>query len=197
MIRSEKDSETTLQIVKDLDKDGDNINFVSVYGSPIYSAKMEGVPYGVMRDGFPGEEDKYFEVVHPENASVAVGPHKHTSPDDYSDDDFFEINNKSTAFQKLMTNYTFLLRYTGSRWYGQILNPNLSGESFKEEEYHAFWMNSFSGLGQQDNQTLIISELTSKVSPVNGESLLLDIDAKQILHLTEPHLSLIQSTFLR
>mmetsp|Transcript_7501 Transcript_7501/g.12753 ORF Transcript_7501/g.12753 Transcript_7501/m.12753 type:complete len:106 (-) Transcript_7501:123-440(-) len=53
-----------------------------------------------------------------------------------------------------------------SRWYGQIVDPSLSGESFKEEEYHAFWQNSFSGLGQEDNSTLIISEITSKVSPV-------------------------------
>jgi hypothetical protein len=100
---------------------------------------------------------------------VAVAPHKHVSPDDYSDDDFFEINNQSAAFQKLMNNYTFVLRYTGRRWYGQIRDSNLSGESFKEEEYHAFWMNSFSGLGQEDNSTLIISQPTREVSPVNGE----------------------------
>jgi len=166
VIRSEKDRNTTLKIVKDLDKDGDNIDFVSLYGHPMYVANMKGKPYSVMRDGYPGESDQYFEVEYPVNTSIAVAPHKHESPDDYQDDDFFEINNKSVAFQQLVTNYTFLLRYTGRRWYGQIVDPSLSGESFKEEEYHAFWQNSFSGLGQEDNSTLIISEITSKVSPV-------------------------------
>ena len=169
VIRSEKDRNTTLKIVKDLDKDGDNIDFVSLYGHPMYVANMKGKPYSVMRDGYPGESDQYFEVEYPVNTSIAVAPHKHESPDDYQDDDFFEINNKSVAFQQLVTNYTFLLRYTGRRWYGQIVDPSLSGESFKEEEYHAFWQNSFSGLGQEDNSTLIISEITSKVSPVEGK----------------------------
>jgi hypothetical protein len=155
--------------VKDLDKDGDNIDFVNVYGRPMYAARMQGKPFSVMRYGYPGSEEQFFEVDYPVNASATVEPHKHKSPDDYSDDDFFEINNQSVAFQQLMRNYTFLLRYTGRRWYGQIREPNLSGDSFKEEEYHAFWMNSFSGLGQEDNSTLIISQPTSEKSPVNGE----------------------------
>eukprot|EP00984_Skeletonema_dohrnii_P010533 scaffold4109_cov101-Skeletonema_dohrnii-CCMP3373.AAC.2 len=165
VIRSEKDNNTTLNIVKDLDQDGDSITFVSVYGRPIYSAKMQGKPYSLMRDGYPGQEEQYFAVEYPVNASVAVAPHKHNEPDQYDDDDFFEINNQSVAFQTLMKNYTFLLRYTGSRWYGQIIDPNLSSNSFKEEEYHAFWMNSFSGTGQEDNSTLIISEATTMAHP--------------------------------
>mmetsp|Transcript_29222 Transcript_29222/g.47377 ORF Transcript_29222/g.47377 Transcript_29222/m.47377 type:complete len:174 (-) Transcript_29222:136-657(-) len=128
---------------------------------------MNGKPISVMRRGYPGQEEQYFEVKYPVNASAEVAPHKHESPVEYFDDDFFEIYNKSTSFQQLMSNYTFLLRYTGRRWYGQILDPGLSGETFKEEEYHAFWMNSFSGLGQDDNSTLIISEPTSKNSPVD------------------------------
>lgn len=169
VIRSEKDPNTTFSIVKDLDKDGDNIDFVNVYGRPMYAARMQGKPFSVMRYGYPGSEEQFFEVDYPVNASATVEPHEHKSPDDYSDDDFFEINNQSVAFQQLMHNYTFLLRYTGRRWYGQIREPNLSGDSFKEEEYHAFWMNSFSGLGQEDNSTLIISQPTSEKSPVNGE----------------------------
>ncbi len=165
VIRSEKDRNTTLNIVKDLDKDGDNIDFVKVYDRPMYTARMNGKPVSVMRDGYPGEEEHYFEIKYPANASAALEPHKHESPDDYSDDDFFEINNQSASFQQLMSNYTFLLRFTGRRWYGQIVDPNLSGESFKEEEYHAFWSHSFSGT----HSTLIVSELTSKVTPVDGE----------------------------
>lgn len=168
-IRSEKDSNITLNIVKDPDKDGDNIDFVNVYGRPMYATRMQGKPFGLMRDGYPGETEQYFEVEHPYNGSEIVAPHKHNNPDDYSDDDFFEIHNQSVAFQQLMKNYTFLLKYTGRRWYGQIVDPSLSADSFKEEEYHAFWMNSFSGLGQEDNSTLIISEITSSVSPASGE----------------------------
>ena len=168
-IRSEKDSNITLNIVKDPDKDGDNIDFVNVYGRPMYATRMQGKPFGLMRDGYPGETEHYFEVEYPHNASEIVAPHKHNNPDDYSDDDFFEIHNQSVAFQQLMKNYTFLLGYTGRRWYGQIVDPSLSADSFREEEYHAFWMNSFSGLGQEDNSTLIISEITSSVSPVSGE----------------------------
>jgi len=160
--------------VKDLDKDGDNIDFVNVYGRPMYAARMQGKPYSVMRDGYPGKEEKYFEIEYPMNVSAAVAPHKHESPDDYSDDDFFEVNSQSAAFLQLMNNYTFLLRYTGRRWYGQILAPNFSEKTIKEEEYHAFWMNSFSGLGQEDNSTLIISQLTREVSPVNGTFVVID-----------------------
>ena len=103
---------TLLLIVEDLDKDkdGDNINFIKIYDRPMYAAKMNGKPYSVMRDGYPGEEEHYFEIKYPANASTALVPHKHESPDDYSDDDFFEINNLSASFQQLMSNYTFLLR---------------------------------------------------------------------------------------
>lgn len=75
--------------MKDLDKDGDNINFIKIYDRPMYAAKMNGKPYSVMRDGYPGEEEHYFEIKYPANASTALVPHKHESPDDYSDDDFF------------------------------------------------------------------------------------------------------------
>jgi len=163
IIRSEKD--TTLQIVKDLDKDGDSIDFVAVYSRPIYSVMMQGKPYGLMRDGYPGQEEKYFMVEDSVNSSVTIAPHKLKHPDNYDDDDFFDISNKTLAFQELMKNYTFLLRYTGSRWYGQIVDPTLSSNSFKEEEYHAFWMNAFSGMGQEDNSTLIISEATTEANP--------------------------------
>ena len=163
VIRTEKDVNTTLEIVRDFDQDGDSIDFVQVYGRPMYSARMQGKPYGLMRDGYwpPDQGEQYFTVDYPVNASTAVAPHKHNNPDGYEDDDFFEIANQTVAFQQLMKNYTFVLRYTGSRWYGQIVDPNLSSMSFKEEEYHAFWMNSFSGVGQEDNATLIVSEKTT------------------------------------
>ena len=54
----------------------------------------------------------------------------------HTDDDFFEIHTQMPAFQKLMENYTFTLRYTGRRWYGQMEPPNTNSKSFNEEEYH-------------------------------------------------------------
>jgi len=65
---------TLLLIVEDLDKDkdGDNINFIKIYDRPMYAAKMNGKPYSVMRDGYPGEEEHYFEIKYPANASTAL-----------------------------------------------------------------------------------------------------------------------------
>ena len=98
---------------------------------------------------------------------AGLASRKHFHPDFFTDDDFFQVNNNSTEFQALLENYTFVVRYTGQRWYGQIAQPELTGESFKEEEYHAFWNNTFSGLGLEDNSTVIISAPTSGLgSPV-------------------------------
>ena len=40
--------------------------------------------------------------------------------DDYFSDDFFRYNNRSTGFQELLKNYTFVLFYSGMRWYGKL-----------------------------------------------------------------------------
>ena len=66
-----------------------------------------------------------------------------------------------------MNNYTFVLAFTGRRWYGKLVSPDVYRGNFKEEEYHAFWQNAFSGTGTQDNSTLIISAPASNQgSPV-------------------------------
>ena len=82
-------------------------------------------------------------------------------------DDFFQYNNESTSFQELMKNYTFVLRYTGLRWYGDLLPP---GQRFytktTPEEYHAFWDNAFSKIGENDNSTMLISGPSLGLNPI-------------------------------
>lgn len=88
---------------------------------------LQGIPYSVLRLGFPDDDDVHFEVQHKQNSVIAtLPPHKHYDPDYFLDDDFFETNNRSTTFQKLLENYTFVLRFTGRRWYGQISKPGLT-----------------------------------------------------------------------
>ena len=86
---------------------------------------LAGKPYGLLRLGYPSDDDEYFDVEYPSNSSGTTDevedlpPHKHFHPDFFSDDDFFEVNNKTDDFQELMKNYTFVLRFTGRRWYGK------------------------------------------------------------------------------
>ena len=130
---------------------------------------LSGKPYPFLRLGFEEEvADKYFNVDYHSNSSgVDLEPHKHYQDQFFEDDDFFEVNNSTAGFQQLMNNYTFVVAFTGRRWYGKLVSPDKYGGNFKEEEYHAFWMNAFSGLGLQDNSTLIISEpSTNDGSPV-------------------------------
>ena len=62
-----------------------------------------------------------------------------TSDDGYADDDFFEIHTAMDPFQELLKNYTFALRYTGRRWYGQMEAAGMTSEMIVEEEYHGKW----------------------------------------------------------
>ena len=86
--------------------------------------------------------------------------------DIFIDDDFFEIHLKKEAFVELMENYTFILKFTGRRWYGQMKPSGISASSFHEEEFHAFWNMAFSGLGVDDNSTVIISGPSMDATPV-------------------------------
>lgn len=91
----------------------------------------------------------------------------------FKDDDFFEIHYEEEDFQRLMKNYTFVLRYTGSRLYGQINPPDVDvGQRAmsKNKEYHSFWDMAFSGVGIDDKSALIISDPTIDNSPVGIEA---------------------------
>jgi hypothetical protein len=191
-IRTEKDPNTTLQLLKDTN-DPQGEDFVEVYGRPMYVIRdLQGKPYSLLRLGYPNDGPQYFNITYPNDTTDGVVAHKHYHDSFFEDDDFFEVNN-STEDQELYKNYTFVVKFTGQRWYGQIVPPGLTEENFKEEEYHgmltfyiqvvvfkhqtnplapnkAFWHNSFSGLGDQDNRTLLISApAASKGSPVGSD----------------------------
>ena len=101
-----------------------------------YSENMSGKPYNLLRLGYPEDGNEYFNISYPNGSTGVLEPHKHYHNAFFTDDDFFEINNTTEAYQDLLKNYTFVLRFTGQRWYGQILPPGLTADKFKEEEYH-------------------------------------------------------------
>ncbi|KAL7551942.1 hypothetical protein ACHAWF_015151 [Thalassiosira exigua] len=170
VIRSEKDTAATLDLLGD-PNDEEGEDFVEVYGRPMYvRSNMTGKPLEFLRLTYPDDDGEHFDIEYqnstvPNDVQVLV-PHKHNAPEFFTDDDFFEQNNQTAEYAKLLQNYTFIIFYTGRRWYGQIIPPGLTATGFDEEEYHAFWANTFSGLGEQDNRTVIISAPTDRGSPV-------------------------------
>ena len=86
---------------------------------------MTGMPFSLLRLGYPENGEEYFEIDYP-NSTYASGVldlplHKHHEPTFFEDDDFFDQNykNRQDEFELLMKNYTFVLHYTGRRWYGE------------------------------------------------------------------------------
>jgi hypothetical protein len=139
-----KDNLTNLTLSKDL-KD-ENVDFVETYRRPTYLARnLAGKPYGLLRYGYPDDDDAYYNVFY--DSAVTDGSelvsHKHFHAEAFADDDFFQVNNETSSFQELLKNYTFVLWYSGRRWYGQLKSPTRSAETFEEEEFHAFWADSF------------------------------------------------------
>jgi hypothetical protein len=97
-MEAEKDETTTLKLL------GDSSDFVTVYGKPVFEIlNMSGKPTSLLRLGYPDIEAGTDGV-----------------RDDYFSDDFFQYNNISTGFQELLKNYTFVLFYSGLRWYGKL-----------------------------------------------------------------------------
>ena len=168
VIRSEKDSNTTMHLLHD-DED-DWVHFVEVYGRPKYvSENMTGIPHGLMRQAEPDTDDKYFGVEYNETAltkAEMLPPHRHHEDKFFLEDDFFDIHIEKPKFKELLKNYTFVLKYTGRRWYGQIKPPGVSSADFDEAEFHGFWSKTFSGVGVDDNSTVIISRPTATGTPV-------------------------------
>ena len=100
-----------------IDRRDENVNFVEVYGRPLYFARnMSGKPYGLLRYGYP--EDGYVDFHGRNTSTISMTPFKHSHPEHFDDDDFFYVNNStaSFSFQELLTNYTFILWYSGRRW---------------------------------------------------------------------------------
>lgn len=75
-------------------------------------------------------------------------------------DDFFE----SPALHDLvdiLDDFSVVISYSGSRFYGTIIEPNSDIEDLFPSDYHAFWSQSFN-----ENRTFIISDTTFDGSPV-------------------------------
>jgi len=153
-IAAEIDSTAALDLVPD--PYDDEVDFLEVYGRPVYVRyNMTGKPHSFL--GLTRlEDDEHFNVEHP--SSVGLVPNQHVEADSLADDDFFQLNNETVEFQELLKNYTFVLVYTGQRWYGRMLSPTTNPEDMKEEAYHAFWDHVFRGKYSQGNSTVIISD---------------------------------------
>lgn len=87
---------------------------------------MTGMPYTLLRLGYPEIGDEYYEIEYGNSTSIFgsgdIPPHKHIEPTFFEDDDFFELNfkNEKDEFEQLLENYTFYLHFTGRRWYGKL-----------------------------------------------------------------------------
>lgn len=94
---AEKDEDTTLKLL------GNASDFVAVYGKPLYMIEnMTGKPTNLLRLSYS-----------------AVKTDADGMSDDHFSDDFFQHNSNNVGFQQLLENYTFVLHYTGLRWYGK------------------------------------------------------------------------------
>ena len=99
-----------------LDQKDENVHFVKVYGRPLYFANnMSGKPYGLLRYGYP--DDGHVDFESSNSSIIPKAQLKHSHPNYFDDDDFFYVNNSTVSFQELLTNYTFVLWYSGRRWY--------------------------------------------------------------------------------
>lgn len=137
-------------LLEDTDKPKNSRHFVQVYQHPKYVAHhMSGVPHEVMRFGSRRDDDQTLR----KNKTSPLKRRELLSKEYFEDDDFFQIHKQEPAFERLLDDYTFILKYTGSRWYGQIAPPFKDAKEFNEEEFHAFWSKSFSGKGKDDNAT--------------------------------------------
>lgn len=138
-IRTEKDKNITLELLEDPD-DPQGEDFVENYGRPMYVMRnLSGKPYNLLRLGYPEDGKEYFNITYA-NQIGNFTPHKHYHDSFFEDDDFFKMKNSTGEFSELLQNYTFVLRFTGQRWYGEIIRPGLTAEGFEEEEYHGRWL---------------------------------------------------------
>lgn len=81
--------------------------------------------------------------------------------EDFADwDDFFE-SPALHDLEKILKNYSIIISYSGSRFYGTIIEPDTTVDDMFPPDYHAFWSQSFNV-----DRTFIISDTTSNGSPV-------------------------------
>ena len=83
-----------------------------------------------------------------------------TAPDFADWDDFFESKGLHDL-EDVLDDYSVVISYAGSRFYGTIIEPDISLNDLFPPGYHAFWDNSFNV-----DRTFIISDTTFTNTPV-------------------------------
>lgn len=83
-----------------------------------------------------------------------------TAPDFATFDDFFERKSLHNL-EDILEDYSVVLSYTGSRFYGTIIRADASLDELYSKDYHAFWDQSF-----KIDRTFIISDTTFSSTPV-------------------------------
>jgi len=80
---------------------------------------------------------------------------------DFADlDDFFE-RQPLHDLEDILEDYSVIISYSGSRYYGTIIESDATLDDIFPSDYHAFWSQSFNV-----NRTFIISEITFSSTPV-------------------------------
>ena len=82
-----------------------------------------------------------------------------TAPDFADLDDFFE-RKPFHDLEDILEDYSVIISYSGSRYYGTIVESNATLGDLFPRDYHAFWSQSF-----DVNRTFIISQTTFSGSP--------------------------------
>ena len=97
----------------------------------------------------------------PAPAPITFAENEYDTAPDFADvDDFFE-RQPLHDLEEILEDYSVVLTFTGSRFYGTIIHSNASLDELFPDNYHAFWDQSFNL-----NRTFIISDTTFGSSPV-------------------------------
>jgi len=84
-----------------------------------------------------------------------------TAPDFADWDDFFESPD-SHDLVGVLEDYSVVISFSGSRFFGEIIGSNESLDDVFHSDYHAFWTQAF-----KVNRTFIISEKTFTGTPIS------------------------------
>jgi len=138
-------------------------------GSPTPTTGVESFPdddgeWGHMP--FPIESPKFDRE--PTEAPTTPAPTKafhsqneyDTAPDFADWDDFFESPH-THDLEDILEDCSVVILYSGSRFYGTIIEPDATLNDLFPSDYHAFWNQTFNV-----NRTFIISDTTFTSTPI-------------------------------
>ena len=112
-------------------------------------------------EGKGKEDDEFPDFLPPPPPPITFAENEYDIAPDFADvDDFFE-RQPLHDLEEILEDYSVVLTFTGSRFYGTITKSNASLDELFPDNYHAFWDQSFNV-----NRTFIISDTTFGSSPV-------------------------------